>query len=76
MTCLEIEKAFNNVKPDVINRAMCSLGLDINSRKFVDNLLIERCLSAKLVSTNLRKFVNRGTPKRVALIPLLWNLRR
>lgn len=59
---MDIEWAFNNVKPDQIENAIYSLGVYINICQFIDNLFTKRCMSARIESTDLHIFVSRRTP--------------
>ena len=71
---LDIEGAFNNVEPNAIITAMSSFGVHESICRLVENLLTQRRISATLGSTNLKRFVGRGTPQGGVLSPLLWNL--
>ena len=71
---LDIEGAFNNVKPESVLDAMRQLRIDAAVTSFVEKLLNFRRIESNLGVSNIQKIATRGTPQGGVLSPLLWNI--
>ena len=71
---LDIEGAFNNIKSDVIEKALCASGSDRVVTMWILKVLTHREIQAELGGTFLNAIANRGTPQGGVISPTLWIL--
>ena len=73
-TFLDIEGAFNNVRPEAVVKALEKFEVESNLKHLIFSLLCDRTVVAEWGSAKSTRKVNRGTPQGGVLSPLLWIL--
>lgn len=71
---LDIEGAFNNIKPKAIADALTSLEIEDLIRGWITRMLSSRIIVSSLGGSSIERLVSRGTPQGGVLSPLLWNI--
>ena len=71
-TFLDIEGAFNNVRPEAVVKALEKFEVESNLKHLIFSLLCDRTVAAEWGGAKATRKVNRGTPQGGVLSPLLW----